>query len=80
MATFHDLPNELVIEIIKDLVPHNEHESTIGRNAAWHPIETYHSSLNIRQATIDENDENENSLSSSPVFVSIYADLLSLRL
>lgn len=78
MTSFNNLPNELIIDIIKEVVPYNHLEPTIGKNAAWNTVQAYHDSLKIQKVVND--DDKDESPSSDAVMVSIYADLLSLRL
>lgn len=76
MAIFHDLPVELVMEIIKATIPYNEHEPIIGVNAAWTELGTFQESLHYTELSeLDENDP----LPRSPVAISIRSGLFALR-
>lgn len=74
MATFNDLPNELIIQVIEEIIPDNQYKLTIGVNAPWNRLETYHGSLKLAEPS----DPSESD-SDTPLLVSIYADLLALR-
>lgn len=45
MATFNDLPNELIIAIIEEIVPYGEQMPLIGVDAAWDYLLPYRKSL-----------------------------------
>lgn len=74
MAIFNDIPPELIIDIIKEIVPYNERKPSVGVNAAWTSLAEY---LNSLKQPVRPNVEVEDP--DSYVMVSIYADLLALR-
>jgi hypothetical protein len=76
MATLNDLPNELLLDIVKDLVPWNEREPRIGVNAAWSNLNPYFKSLKETPYITSGDSSDPPTL----VSVSIYADLLAFRL
>jgi hypothetical protein len=75
MASLNDLPVELLIEIVKGLVPINPRAPLVGVNATQTTMHQYKNSLRSVDAWYTD-DQDPIPLSS----VSIYADLLSLRL
>jgi hypothetical protein len=75
MATFNDLPVEIVLEIIRDSISYNECKPINGENAAWTDLSTYHRS--IRHLAAENTGEDHTVPLSS---VSIHATILSLRL
>lgn len=73
MAVFGDLPIELIIDIIKQTVPHNEHEPILGVNAAWTKLQIYPQSLKYTNSSI-RCESNK-----SPEKIAINSGLLALR-
>lgn len=77
MAALNTLPVELILDIVKELVLDNENRTSVGENASWTSLTTYHGSLKRQELSpLDESDP----LPRSPYEFSIYEDLCSLRL
>src|SRR4051812_9075528 len=69
MTTLHDLPTELLLQIVGYLRMHNQHEPIIGGNAAWTSVPKFLSNeppfpvpevLDF-DITLDEEDEEQDS-------------------
>jgi hypothetical protein len=75
MTNITDLPIELLLDIVKRLVPNNPLKPVLGGNAAWADLNAYHGSIySFETSVIDEMDP----LPPSPV--SQISPLLNLRL
>jgi hypothetical protein len=75
MASFNDLPVELILEIVQDLIPFNKFKPILGENASWTTLNAYNDSImRIEWESVDDFDP----LPPSPI--SIHADILALRL
>lgn len=75
MTGLNDLPVELILDIIKELLPFNEFKPIIGQNAPWTSLDAYNASVwHIDAERIDESDP------LPPAPTSIHADILALRL
>lgn len=76
MANLNNLPVELILDIIAEVAPGSENKVTVGNNAAWTPLEAYHTSL--KPPVLPDLDDSE-PLPRSLVVLPVNLDLLSLR-
>ena len=76
MATFNDLPVEMMLEIIQMILPFNKYKPIIGDNAAWTSLNAYNDSIMY----INSEDEMDESDPLPPSPISIHEDIMALRL